>query len=209
MCMEREIRTVVEPENVITFENDIFNSFTVTVLMIEGEPWFIGNEVTNVLGYSNGRKAVNAHVRDRHRANVPIWDGSQRRYTKIISEAGFYALVLRSKMDKAEKFSDWVTEEVLPSIRKTGKYSLVQDAGNDLKEELKVLREEMNEMRSLYFSLKTRMNTYDHINLETERQRLVGGINRYAHEGGEYLLQQPGTVLLSIITMLLVQSWDY
>ena len=87
---------------------------------ISGEPWFVGKDVAEALGYSNARKAVLVHV-DAEDKGVTKWDtpGGTQQMT-IINESGLYALILSSKLPSAKEFKHWVTSEVLPSIRKTG-----------------------------------------------------------------------------------------
>ena len=94
----------------------------IRVVERNAEPWFIGKDVAEALGYINTQKAVLMHVKQNHKADVPIWDGSQNRNQVIIDEAGLYSLVMRAKTEKAEAFQEWVTSEVLPAIRKHGGY---------------------------------------------------------------------------------------
>lgn len=91
------------------------------------EPWFVGKDVAEVLGYSNPRKALSDHVKGNHKGvtNCDTLGGKQQ--LTIIDEAGLYSLVLRSKLPAAEAFQEWVVAEVIPSIRKTGSYSVNQD----------------------------------------------------------------------------------
>ena len=100
-----------------------FNDEPVRVTMVDGEPWFIANDLCAVLDIRNPRDAVSALVDDE--AGVVITDTSgQRREMKIVSESGMYALIFRSRKPEAKRFRKWVTAEVLPSIRKTGRYEL-------------------------------------------------------------------------------------
>ena len=94
----------------------------VRVVENNNEPWFVGKDVAEALGYSNTSKAVQDHVKDKHKAELPIWDGSQNRNQIVIDEAGLYSLIMRAKTEKAETFQEWVTSEVLPAIRKHGGY---------------------------------------------------------------------------------------
>ena len=89
---------------------------------INGEPWFVGKDVAEALGYSNARKAVLVHV-DAEDKGVTKWDtlGGTQQMT-IINESGLYSLILSSKLPSAKEFKHWVTSEVLPSIRKNGAY---------------------------------------------------------------------------------------
>lgn len=102
------------------FENKTFGK--VRVIERNNEPWFVGKDVAAVLGYSNPRKALSDHVKGTHKGvtNCDTLGGKQQ--LTIIDEAGLYLLVLRSKLPAAEDFQEWVVAEVIPSIRKTGKY---------------------------------------------------------------------------------------
>jgi prophage antirepressor-like protein len=107
------------------FENEAFGK--VRVIERNNEPWFVGKDVAEALGYSNPRKALSDHVKGTHKGvtNCDTLGGKQQ--LTIIDEAGLYSLVLRSKLPAAEAFQEWVVAEVIPSIRKTGSYSVNQD----------------------------------------------------------------------------------
>lgn len=100
----------------------------IRTMIIDGEPWFVGKDVANILGYRNGSRDINRHVDEDDRHKVMIFDGNQNKETITINESGLYSLVLSSKLDTAKKFKRWVTSDVLPSIRKTGSYSVIQDS---------------------------------------------------------------------------------
>lgn len=102
------------------FENAEFGS--VRTLEVNGEPYFVGKDVADILGYQNGSRDINRHVDTEDRTDVAIHDGSQNRNMTIINESGLYSLILSSKLPKAKEFKHWVTSEVLPSIRKHGAY---------------------------------------------------------------------------------------
>lgn len=88
-----------------------------------GEPWFVGKDVAETLGYERPTKAVSDHVDGEDRDEVPIQDPIGRmQNTAIINESGLYSLILSSKLPSAKAFKRWVTSEVLPSIRKHGGY---------------------------------------------------------------------------------------
>ena len=90
---------------------------------IGGEPWFVGKDVAETLGYERPTKAVSDHVDGEDRDEVPIQDPIGRmQNTAIINESGLYSLILSSKLPSAKAFKRWVTSEVLPSIRKHGGY---------------------------------------------------------------------------------------
>ena len=112
--------------NVKIFENAEFGSIRVTEL--NGEAWFVGKDVADVLGYERGTKAVVDHIDEDDRLMIDGTTQSQfgielgQRGGWLINESGLYSLVLSSKLPTAKKFKRWVTSEVLPSIRKHGAY---------------------------------------------------------------------------------------
>jgi prophage antirepressor-like protein len=101
-----------------------FKNNNVRSVIIDDEPWFVGKDVAEVLGYSNPRDALSRHVEEDDKADVVIHDGSQNRNVTGINESGLYALILSSKLSQAKEFKRWVTSEVLPSIRRTGTFGL-------------------------------------------------------------------------------------
>lgn len=105
------------------FENEKFGS--VRTVEINNEPWFVGADVATALGYSNARDALANHVSEEDKNTVVIRDGIAGNPNKtIINESGLYSLIFGSKLDSAKEFKHWVTSEVLPSIRKTGSYTV-------------------------------------------------------------------------------------
>lgn len=99
-----------------------FEGNEVRTLKINDEPYFVGNDVAKILGYSNYRKAVFEHVDDEDKLRTQIRYAGQNREVAVINESGLYSLILSSKMPNARKFKHWVTSEVLPTIRKHGAY---------------------------------------------------------------------------------------
>lgn len=100
-----------------------FEQQKVRTQVINDEPWFVGKDVADVLGYSNTRDALNRHIDSEDKSSVEIHDGtSGNPMQTIINESGLYSLILKSKMPNAKKFKRWVTSEVLPTIRKHGAY---------------------------------------------------------------------------------------
>ena len=99
-----------------------FNGDAVRTLLRDNEPYFVGKDVAEILGYSNPRDALSKHVDsdDKGVAKCDTLGGTQQ--TTIINESGLYSLILSSKLPKAKKFKHWVTSEVLPTIRKHGAY---------------------------------------------------------------------------------------
>ena len=116
------------------FENAEFGK--VRTIVKDGEPYFIGKDVAEILGYSNTRDALAKHVDDEDKNTVAIRDGIQGNPNlTIINESGVYALIFGSKLPKAKQFKRWVTSEVLPSIRKTGAYSTIPKERSEFKEQ--------------------------------------------------------------------------
>lgn len=108
-------------KNLQVFKNEQFGE--VRVMEHNGEPWFVGKDIAEILGYERSTKAVADHVDPEDRDAVPIQDSIGRmQNTPIINESGLYSLILSSKLSAAKKFKRWVTSEVLPSIRKHGTY---------------------------------------------------------------------------------------
>ena len=114
------------------FKNQEFGS--VRTLVINSEPWFIGKDVADVLGYKNQRDAISKHVDSEDKNTVAIHDGITRGNPNqtIINESGLYALIFGSKLESAQKFKRWVTSEVLPALRKTGQYQVKELSGSEL-----------------------------------------------------------------------------
>lgn len=113
------------------FENAEFGS--VRTLSINGEPYFVGKDVAEILGYTNPSKALLDHVDDEDKVNNESLSSLGQRGGWLINESGLYSLILSSKMPNAKKFKHWVTSEVLPSIRRTGSYQVPQSNTNKSK----------------------------------------------------------------------------
>lgn len=108
-----------------TFNSNLHPEFgNLRTLTIDGEPWFVGKDVAEALGYKKPENAIANHVSDEDKTSTLI-QGSGSNYkskTIIINESGLYSLILSSKLESAKAFKHWVTAEVLPTIRKTGGY---------------------------------------------------------------------------------------
>ncbi len=103
-----------------TFENSEFGS--IRIVEIENEPYFVGKDVADVLGYNESNKAISRHIDEEDRMKHPILSTGGIQSSWVINESGLYSLILSSKLPTAKKFKRWVTSEVLPSIRKHGAY---------------------------------------------------------------------------------------
>ena len=103
-----------------------FDGSPIRTLTVNDEPYFVGKDVAEVLGYKNGSRDVNRHVDEEDRRKNMVFDGNQNKETIIINESGLYSLILGSKLPSAKRFKRWVTSEVLPAFRKTGMYATEQ-----------------------------------------------------------------------------------
>lgn len=158
------------------FNNEEFGE--VRTITIDGEPWFVGKDVADVLGYSNSSKAILTHVdsedktflmmdiADSQNGNVPI--GQTK--TAIINESGLYSLIISSKLPNAKAFKRWVTADILPAIRKTGGYmtdELLAKCQKDpnvmfaFAEELLKLRDKTNALESKLDVAQPKADFYD------------------------------------------------
>ena len=104
----------------------------IRTVTIDGEPWFVGKDVADILEYTNTAKAIRDHVDDEDKLTERIVLSGQNREVIFINESGLYSLILSSKMPNAKKFKHWVTSEVLPAIRKTGSYQM-QNLSTEMK----------------------------------------------------------------------------
>lgn len=102
------------------FNNPEFGK--IRALEIKGAPWFVGKDVAQALGYGDTDQALRKHVEDDDKLTRQFDGAGQRRNMTIINESGLYSLILSSKLPGAKKFKRWVTHDVLPAIRKTGRY---------------------------------------------------------------------------------------
>ena len=131
------------------FKNAEFGSVRTTV--IDREPFFVGRDVVEILGYSNSRDAISKHVdeEDKGVAKCDTLGGMQE--LTLINESGLYSLILRSQLPKARQFKRWVTAEILPAIRRRGMYAIDEILENpDLAiEALTQLKEERRKRKAL------------------------------------------------------------
>lgn len=105
-------------------QNFDFKGSNVRTLLINGDPYFVGKDVANILGYERSDNAIRNHVDDEDKLTHQISASGQKRNMTVINESGLYSLILSSKLPSAKEFKRWVTHKVLPTIRKTGQYSV-------------------------------------------------------------------------------------
>lgn len=116
----------MENNNIQIFNNPEFGD--IRTIMLDGEPWFVGKDVATALGY-NKTYGMTRLVDEDDKRNISSSDLGEQDYNQnytvgIINESGLYAAIFGSKLESAKKFKSWVTKDVLPSIRKTGSYSV-------------------------------------------------------------------------------------
>lgn len=111
------------------FKNEEFGE--IRTIEVNNQPWFVGKDVADILGYRNGSRDINNHVEEEDRLKYQIGTAGQLREQTLINESGLYSLILSSKLSKAKEFKRWVTSDVLPTIRKTGGYINGSEAMSD------------------------------------------------------------------------------
>ena len=112
------------------FENEEFGK--IRTVSIDSEPWFVGKDIAEALGYVKARNAIATHVEEDDKKDAPIQgDLGGIQSMTVINESGLYSLILGSKLESAKRFKHWVTSEVLPSIRQNGGYIAGQENLSD------------------------------------------------------------------------------
>ncbi|HAR6524956.1 TPA: phage repressor protein [Staphylococcus pseudintermedius] len=134
-----------------------FEELPVRTLTVDDEPYFVGKDVANILGYSNTRDALNRHVDNEDKDVVKLDTLGGKQNQTLINESGLYSLIFSSKLDSAKRFKRWVTSEVLPAIRKTGTYQVPSDPMKALElmfEAAKQTKEEIESVKADVIDLK-------------------------------------------------------
>ena len=149
--------------DLIIFNNEEFCE--IRTIMINDEPWFVGKDVASALGYSAERNAIAKHVDNEDKLTHCFDASGQKREMIIINESGLYSLIMSSKLKKAKQFKHWVISEVIPSIMKTGSYSI-----ND-----KIINQIQTDSQTATLEVKA---TLDMANLLEKEWKLEQGIAR-------------------------------
>ena len=166
-----------------------FNGDAVRTLLRDNEPYFVGKDVAEILGYSNPRDALSKHVDsdDKGVAKCDTLGGTQQ--TTIINESGLYSLILSSKLPDAKKFKHWVTSEVLPTIRKHGAYmtdakaaAIVTDKGS-LADLLQQAAEQLKRKDIQIEQMKPKALFADAVST-SDTPILVGELAKILHQNG-------------------------
>lgn len=156
------------------FQNDDFG--TIRTVILDGEPWFIAADICKVLEHSNPTIAMNS-LEGFEKAKLNL--GLQGGDTNIVSESGFYTLVLRSRKSIAKPFRIWVTSEVLPSIRKTGRYiapseNKVESMLSDMNCNMKIVYAQINNIEEMIGEQNFMLEkVVDNMTLSTRQQQQI------------------------------------
>ena len=171
-------------ENKMNKEMQIFKSDDfgqVRTMLIDNEPWFVGKDIAEILGYSNSSKAVSIHVDEEDKIKEMIAHSQNgnvvKTQTTLINESGLYSLILSSKLPTAKKFKRWVTSEVLPAIRTTGGYIPLKEEDT----EMEILS------KALLIANKTMEMQKERLkNLEVEKNKAIEDKNKLIHTSKTY-----------------------
>ncbi|AZB66632.1 ORF6C domain-containing protein [Staphylococcus pseudintermedius] len=142
-------------QNLQVFQNSQFGDLE--ILTIEGKEWFPAIKVAEVLGYSNPRKAIRDHAKEKGVTIRSVLSNGGMQDKKFINEGNLYRLITKSKLPQAEQFEEWVFEHVLPTIRKTGTYQVPSDPMQALElmfEATKQTKEEIESVKADVIDLK-------------------------------------------------------
>lgn len=176
------------------FKNEEFGE--IRTIVIENEPWFVGKDVTEILGYQNASKALNDHVDKEDKLNNESLSSLGQRGGWFINESGLYNLILSSKLPTAKKFKHWVTSEVLPTIRKTGTYTKPVDNRPTeviLSEALLIAKDTMEKQTQAIAELEDRNGRLDR-KIEEDAPK-VEQFERFINSKGLYTLRDTAKLL--------------
>ena len=137
------------------FKNKEFGQ--IRTCMVDGETYFVGKDVASGLGYKNTKNALMRHVDEEDKLGARFTTSGQNREMIVINESGLYSLILSSKLDSARRFKRWATSEVLPAIRKNGRYELEQqnrvlESRNALLEEITIQQKPLTDYARIILS---------------------------------------------------------
>ena len=175
--------------NQIQFNAFTFKSNSVRVITdVNQEPWFCANDVCDILGYSNPRDAISKHCKQGGVAKRDTPTKSAVQEMTFINEPNLYRLIIKSRKPEAEPFEAWVFEEVLPQIRKTGKYQVEPKQlalpAQEKKFAFEFTEYELQQLAWLWFAFKRGIGTFQHIHPAFERMgsSISGQIYGQAYE---------------------------
>ena len=185
--------------NLQTFINDEFGS--IRTVLIDNDLWFVASDVCKILGHTNATVAMDS-LEDFEKSKLNL--GLRGGKTNVISESGFYTLVLRSRKEIAKPFRLWVTSEVIPQIRKTGGYIPITNQDDDLAimaRAHQILERTIAQKDQLIQQLQPKADTYDMIMSSDDtfsmnqvaKQIGMGGYHLFAYLRGKKVLFYEGT----------------
>lgn len=166
------------------FTNQQFGQ--IRVVAQNGEPWFVGKDVADVLGYKNPRKAMIDHVDEEDKGVTKCDTLGGKQNTVTINESGLYSLILSSKLPTAKKFKHWVTSDVIPSIRKSGGYIVQQETMTDaelMAKALLVAQRQIEDRERLIEEMKPAKIFADAV-CASEQTILVGDLAKLIKQNG-------------------------
>ncbi len=174
-------------EGIEIFSNEEFGE--IRTVVIDGEPWFVGKDVARALGYGEGKSLNNAvanHVDEEDKGVTGMMTPRGKQNFIVINESGMYALIFGSRLESAKRFKHWVTSEVLPAIRKTGRYiapsegtmeSMFEAMSCDMKmvyEQMNKFDERMESVESMMQEQSGKLNqVVDNMTLTTRQQQRI------------------------------------
>lgn len=176
------------------FKNEEFGE--IRMIMINNEPWFVGKDVAEILGYVDTNKAISMHVDEDDKLNDKTASSLGQRGGWFINESGLYSLILSSKLPNAKKFKHWVTSEVLPTIRKTGTYTKPVDNRPTeviLSEALLIAKDTMEKQTQAIAELEDRNGRLDR-KIEEDAPK-VEQFERFINSKGLYTLRDTAKLL--------------
>ena len=181
-------------EELQIFNNEEFGN--VRSLVINNEPWFVGKDVAEALGYKDVNHAILDHVDEEDKVNSKTQGQNApelgQRGSWLINESGLYSLILSSKLPNAKKFKHWVTSEVLPTLRKTGSYAKVPTDPRELlmltikaheqtAQRVDVLEEKVSDLEKSTTIDSSQQHTLEKV-AKTTAIRTLGGIDSRAYQ---------------------------
>ncbi len=172
------------------FKNDEFGE--IRSLTINNEPYFVGKDIADILGYGRADNAIRLHVEEEDKLTHQISASGQARNMTIINESGLYSLIMASKLPNAKKFKKWVTGDVLPSIRKTGGYI----AGEEKLTEDELVLKAMTVLKRKVENLRQKNNQLQLEN--TQNKQMIGELKPKA-DYTDKILQSKNTVTVTAI----------
>ena len=171
-------------EGIEIFSNEEFGE--IRTVVIDGEPWFVGKDVALALGYKDTVNSLKAHIDEEDKRGWRITTPRGEQTMTIINESGLYSLIFGSKLESAKRFKHWVTSEVLPAIRKTGRYiapsegtmeSMFEAMSCDMKmvyEQMNKFDERMESVESMMQEQSGKLNqVVDNMTLTTRQQQRI------------------------------------